>query len=102
MAYDIARGSRPQGIILLFKVFDQQRQKLDNAAFLGGTIALSQQHLKSSRVAFVLFFRVDDVRQHISEQFGVLVLVFNLGRARHFFQSSLSYSAWVSRTVRSS
>src|SRR6266513_5972008 len=96
MAYDITRGSRRKGIVFLFKVFDQQRQKLDNTALLRSTIALSQQHFKSSNVAFVLSFRVDDVRQHLNEQFGVLVLVCNLGRASHFFQSSLSYSACVS------
>src|SRR5579864_8461361 len=96
MAYDIARRSRRQAIVFPFKVFYQQRQKLDNAALLGRTIALSQQHFKSSCVAFVLFFHVDDVRHHLHEQLGVLMLVFDLGRASHFFQSSLSYSAWVS------
>src|SRR5947209_6245833 len=95
MAHNITRGSRRKGIVLLFKVFDQQRQKLDNTALLRSTIALSQQHFKSSSVTFVLSFRVDDVRQHINEQFGVLVLVLDFGRASHFFQSSLSYSAWV-------
>src|SRR5258708_38172600 len=96
MAYNVARGRRRKGIVLFFKVFDQQRQKLDNTALVKSTIALSQKPFKSSRVAFVLSFRVNDVRQHINEQPGVLVLVFNLGRAGHVFQCSLSYSAWVS------
>src|SRR6266567_4321243 len=96
MAYNIARRSRWKGIVLFFKVFDQQRQKLDNTVLLRSTIALSQQYFKSSSIALVLSFRVDDVRQHINEQLGVLVFVLDLGHAGHFFQSSLSYSAWVS------
>src|SRR5712691_5470840 len=96
MAYDSAWSRRRKGIVLLFEVFDQQCQKLENTALLSRTMAFSQQPFQSGGVALILFFRVDDVRQHINQQLAVLMPIFNLGRASHFFQFALSYSVCVS------
>jgi hypothetical protein len=84
----IARGGWRERVALLFKVFDQERQKFGHALSRRCPLALTQEVFERGRAAFVLLFGVDYLRQNVREQLRILLLVFD--SKIHFFQYSFA------------